>query len=166
MKPTVSRELYDATQKMLNRTYDNQVCSIARALEVVGERWTLLIVRDAFLGLRRFDDFQRDLGIARNVLADRLERLVEAGIFERRPYQERPPRYEYRLTDRGRDLWPALFGLLRWGDKHAAPDGPPRVIVHRDCGGEVDDHMICSKCGRPLTGRDTLAQPGPGLKAA
>src|SRR3982750_1007871 len=111
---------------MLNRTYENQVCSIARALEIVGERWTILIVRDAFLGVRRFDDFQRSLGIARNVLADRPDRLVGAGIFERRRYQDRPPRYEYRLTERGHDLHPVIFSLMKWGDKHAAPNGPPR----------------------------------------
>jgi len=149
---------------MLNRTYENQVCSIARALEVVGERWTILIVRDAFLGVRRFDDFQRSLGIARNVLADRLDRLVEAGIFERRPYQDRPPRYEYRLTERGLDLHPAIFSLMKWGDKHAAPNGPPRLTLHRGCGGEIDDHLTCSKCGARVTARQVEARPGPGLE--
>src|SRR3954451_14740501 len=122
---------------MLHRTYDNQVCSVARALELVGERWTLLILRDAFAGVRRFDDFQRGLGIARNVLADRLGRLVEAEILERRRYQEHPPRDEYRLTERGRDLYPVVFSLMRWGDRHAAPDGPPRLVLHRDCDGEI-----------------------------
>src|SRR3954465_14352946 len=116
---------------MLNRTYEKQVCSIARALEFVGERWTILIVRDAFLGVRRFDDFQRSLGIARNVLADRLDRLVEAGIFERRLYQDRPPRYEYRLTEPGLDLHPVIFSLMKWGDKHAAPNAPPRPPPRR-----------------------------------
>src|SRR4029453_4454726 len=91
------------------------------------ERWTLLVLRDVFLGIRRFDDFQRDLGVARNVLADRLARLVDEGILERRRYQERPERFEYRLTDKGRDLWPVIFALASWGDAHAAPDGPPRL---------------------------------------
>jgi len=150
---------------MLNRTYDNQVCSIARALEIVGERWTILIVRDAFLGVRRFDDFQRSLGIARNVLADRLDRLVEAGIFERRPYQDRPPRYEYRLTEPGLDLHPVIFSLMKWGDKHLAPDGPPRLALHRGCGGEIDEHLTCSKCGERVAARQIEARPGPGLKA-
>src|SRR3954468_24871940 len=129
---------------MLNRTYENQVCSAARALEIVGERWTLLILRDALLGVRRFDDFQASLGIARNVLADRLARPVDAGVLEKRAYSERPPRHEYRLTDKGRDLWPLVHSLARWGDRHdAPPDGPPMLFVHRDCGGAVSDHRIC-----------------------
>lgn len=151
---------------VLNRTYDNQVCSVARALEVVGERWTLLIVRDALLGIRRFDDFQRGLGVARNVLANRLERLVEAGILERTLYQEHPPRHEYRLTERGRDLQPVIFSLMRWGDKYAAPDGPPLMMLHRGCGGELDNHRICNKCGQALEPRDIETRPGPGRKAA
>jgi DNA-binding HxlR family transcriptional regulator len=151
---------------VLNRTYDDQVCSVARALEVVGERWTLLIIRDAFRGVRRFDDFQHRLGIARNVLANRLERLVENEILERRLYSEHPPRYEYRLTDRGRDLYPVIFSLLRWGDRYAAPDGPPLLLRHRDCGGSLDDHRMCTKCGQPLTARDIETQRGPGDRAA
>src|SRR5690348_7702483 len=103
---------------MLKRDYEGQNCSIARALEIVGERWTLLIVRDAFLGRRRFDEFQESLGIARNVLADRLNRLVDEGIFERARYSERPERYEYRLTPKGRDLQIALAGLRQWGDMY------------------------------------------------
>ena len=149
---------------MLKRTYDDQVCSIARALEVVGERWSLLILRDAFLGLRRFDDFQRSLGVARNVLADRLDRLVEAGVFERVRYTERPPRFEYRLTERGRDLYPVLFGLMRWGDKHAAPNGPPRVVLHRGCGGTPDDHLVCAKCGESLSVGQLETRAGPGVE--
>ena len=149
---------------MLKRTYDDQVCSIARALEVVGERWSLLILRDAFLGLRRFDDFQRSLGVARNVLADRLDRLVEAGVFERVRYTERPPRFEYRLTERGRDLYPVLFALMRWGDKHAAPNGPPRVVLHRGCGGTPDDHLVCAKCGESLSVGQLETRAGPGVE--
>ena len=116
---------------MLKRDYEGQNCSIARALEIVGERWTLLIVRDVFLGLRRFDQFQESLGIARNVLTDRLNRLVEEGILERVRYSERPERYEYRLTPKGRDLNIALAGLRQWGDKYlerqAAADPAPQV---------------------------------------
>src|SRR5437588_1012219 len=111
---------------MLNRTYDGQNCSIARALETVGERWTLLIIRDAFLGLRRFDQFQESLKVARNVLTDRLNRLVEEGILERVRYSERPPRYEYRLTGKGRDLQIALAGLRQWGDRYLS-ETPPRI---------------------------------------
>src|SRR3954462_7637079 len=108
---------------MLGRDYDTQVCSVARALEVVGERWTLLVLRDAFLGVRRFDDFQRSLGVARNILQARLERLVDEGLLERQPYQERPPRYEYRLTEKGIELWPAIVALMKWGDRYLFPDG-------------------------------------------
>jgi DNA-binding HxlR family transcriptional regulator len=142
---------------MLGNTYDGQVCSASRTLEVIGERWTMLIVRDAFLGIRRFDDFQRSLGIARNVLQGRLARLVEHGILERVRYQERPERFEYRLTEKGLDLWPILISLLAWGDRHAAPAGPPVVLEHRDCGGRVNDRRICDSCGALLGPRDVKA---------
>src|SRR5215472_2264651 len=112
---------------MLKRDYDGQNCSIARALEIVGERWTLLIVRDALAGTRRFDEFQESLGIARNILADRLSRLVEERIFERVRYSQRRDRFEYRLTAKGRDLTVALTGLMQWGDKYAG--AKPPVIV-------------------------------------
>jgi DNA-binding HxlR family transcriptional regulator len=151
---------------VLHRTYEDQQCSIARTLELVGERWTLLILRDVFLGVRRFDDFQRSLGIARNVLTDRLTRLVDEGILERRPYQERPERFEYRLTAKGRDLWPVLHALVTWGDTHAAPDGPPRRFLHRGCGGKVTDRRTCARCGAELDVRDVEVRAGPGLKAA
>jgi DNA-binding HxlR family transcriptional regulator len=105
---------------VLHNTYAGQTCSVARALEVVGERWTILILRDAFLGVRRFDDFQRSLRIARNVLTTRLQRLVQAGVLERRLYGERPERFEYRLTAMGLDLWPALVALMQFGDRHLA----------------------------------------------
>lgn len=145
---------------MLQRTYDNQDCSVARALEVVGERWTLLILRDAFLGVRRFEDFQRSLGIARNVLTARLQRLVDEGLLERRPYQQRPVRYEYRLTDMGRDLWPTVVALMKWGDRHlAGPEGPPRLLLHRGCGGEVDDRRTCGRCGEEVGLREVQAPP-------
>jgi DNA-binding HxlR family transcriptional regulator len=105
--------------EVLHRTYEGQDCSIARSLEVIGERWTLLILRDAFSGVRRFEDFQRDLGISRGILTQRLQRLCDEGILERRRYCERPERFEYRLTPRGRDLRPVLKSLARWGDRHA-----------------------------------------------
>jgi DNA-binding HxlR family transcriptional regulator len=112
---------------VLRRDYEGQDCSIARALEVVGERWTLLIVRDVFLGLRRFDEIQEDLGVARNVLTDRLSRLVDEGILERVRYSERPERFEYRLTTKGRDLNVALTALRQWGDAYLS-EKPPRVL--------------------------------------
>lgn len=150
-------------QDMLGNEYDSQVCSIASALEVVGERWSLLIVRDILLGLRRFDEIQADLGIARNVLQARLRRLEEHGVLERHIYQERPARYEYRLTDKGLDLWPAIVALMQWGDRHAlAPAGPPVLLEHRGCGGSIDAHRICERCGARLSVRDARAQPGPG----
>lgn len=148
---------------VLHNTYAGQNCSVARALEVVGERWTILIVRDAFLGVRRFDDFQRSLGVARNVLNTRLQRLVDTGILERRRYQERPARHEYRLTDMGRDLWPAVVALMQWGDRWlGAADGAPLVVVHRECGGTITDRRTCAACGAGLDVRDVEVAPGPG----
>jgi DNA-binding HxlR family transcriptional regulator len=145
-------------QLVLHNTYEGQTCSVARALEVVGERWTLLILRDSFLGIRRFDDFQRSLGVARNVLNTRLQRLVDTGLLERRPYQERPLRYEYRLTDMGRDLWPALVVLMRWGDRWLAGDGgEPMAVEHRGCGGLVSEDVSCASCGETLGPRDVRA---------
>jgi DNA-binding HxlR family transcriptional regulator len=151
---------------MLRNDYDNQVCSIARALEVVGERWTLLIIRDVFLGVRRFDELQSHLGVARNVLQVRLERLVDNGVLEKTPYQERPLRHEYRLTDKGIDLWPTIVALLQWGDRHAAhPEGPPVLLTHKDCGGELDSHRVCLRCGKPVEARQARALPGPSVPA-
>ena len=125
-------------------------CSIAQALEVVGEWWTLLILRDSFLGVTRFDDWQRRLGIARNVLSARLDQLVEAGILERRQYQEHPPRDEYVLTRKGTDLAPVLDALRNWGDRYAAPDGPPVLLVHDDCGEPTSAVAHCAVCGERL----------------
>ena len=151
---------------MLRADYDTQVCSIARSLEVVGERWTLLIVRNLFLGLRRFDELQANLGIARNVLSARLEKLVETGIVETRQYSERPPRHEYVLTEKGRDLWPALIALMQWGDRHDPADGgPPTVVIHRGCGGELDSHRVCTRCGKALELHHVQALAGPGASA-
>jgi DNA-binding HxlR family transcriptional regulator len=148
---------------MLKNDYAGLNCSIARALELVGERWTLLVLRDIFLGVRRFDALQQDLGVARNVLTTRLERLVEQEILEKVPYQQRPLRHEYRLTEKGLDLWPVIVELLRWGDRHAAPSaGPPVILRHRDCGGELGERRICTRCGKPLERRDVRAEAGPG----
>jgi DNA-binding HxlR family transcriptional regulator len=140
---------------------------VARTLEAIGERWTLLILRNVFLGMRRFDDFQAELGISRGVLTARLQWLCSEGILERRPYQEHPERFEYRLTDKGRDLWPVMIALMKWGDRHAAGlEGPPRLVTHRDCGGEVTDHLTCAKCGAELEVRDVETRPGPGARIA
>ncbi|HEX3911528.1 MAG TPA: helix-turn-helix domain-containing protein [Solirubrobacteraceae bacterium] len=148
---------------MLGSNYTDQNCSIAGALEIVGERWSLLIVRNVFLGLRRFDQIQANLGIARNVLQTRLQKLIDQGVVERRLYQERPPRHEYRLTEKGLDLWPIVVSLMQWGDRYAMPEGGPAVLLeHRGCGGRIDEHRICDRCGARLGPRDSRAQPGPG----
>jgi len=151
---------------MLDREYDTQVCSIARSLEVVGERWSILILRDLGLGLRRFDDIQKDLGITRSVLTKRLRSLEEEGVITKNLYNEKPPRYEYRMTDKGRDLWPVLVHLMKWGDKYYLdPAGRPTIMQHRDCGGEPDLHLNCDKCGQPLERSDVRAIPGPARRA-
>jgi DNA-binding HxlR family transcriptional regulator len=143
---------------MLSRDYDLD-CSVARSLELIGERWSLLVIRDVFLGHRRFDEIQSSLGIARNVLASRLGRLMDEGILEKRPYQERPVRYEYFLTEKGLDLWPVLVALMAYGDKYGLPEGaePPTRIVHKECGGAVNDRRICERCGAELEVRDARA---------
>jgi DNA-binding HxlR family transcriptional regulator len=152
---------------MLGRTYEDQTCSVARALEIVGERWTLLVLRDVFNGVRRFEDLQRSLGVARNILTCRLNLLVDEGVLERVAYQERPERFEYRLTEKGLGLWPVMIGLLRWGDEHyPEAAGPPRIVEHRNCGGQVGDHLTCTRCGAELGPRDVRALPGPGLAVA
>lgn len=141
-------------------------CSIAQTMEVVGEWWTPLILRDIHLGLHRFDDIAEDLGISRNLLTRRLSYLVEHGILERRPYQRRPVRHEYHLTEAGQDLAPALIVLMAWGDRHATPPGgPPVRLVHHACGQQFTPEVTCSSCAAPVTGRDITALPGPGAAA-
>jgi len=151
---------------VLHRDYPGLDCSVAKALEVIGERWSLLIVRAVMHGNRRFGEIQESLGIARNVLSARLQRLVDEEILERRAYQESPPRYEYFLTEKGLALWPALIALLNWGDRYSPdPEGPRRLIVHKECGGTVSERGICESCGKLLTARDAKQVPGPGAKA-
>jgi DNA-binding HxlR family transcriptional regulator len=144
------------------KSFSAMHCSVAQCLEVIGEWWTMLIVRDAFLGVTRFDDFQKRLGISRNVLDQRLNRLVETGVLVKVPYSEHPLRFDYRLTDKGRDLWPVLTTMREWGDKYAAPDGPPMLVTHKSCGHVSDAVMTCSACGEPMGPRDVRAAPGPG----
>jgi DNA-binding HxlR family transcriptional regulator len=136
-------------------------CSVANALDIIGDRWSLLILRDAFLGVRRFDDWQRDLEIARNILAQRLDRLVEAEVLEARRYQENPPRDEYVLTAKGKDLLDVLLTLWRWGDRWAPP--PPemhRDLVHLDCGHVTHAVPSCAHCGQELTRSNLRIEPG------
>ena len=141
-------------------------CSVARSLAIVGDRWTLLILRDAFLGIRRFDDFHRRLGTTRHRLADRLKKLVSHGILERVVYQERPRRHEYRLTAKGRDLYPVIVSLVAWGDRWTAGRaGPPVELVHRTCGHVITPALVCPDCGETIEARQMTAQAGPALRA-
>lgn len=135
-------------------------CSIARSLDIVGEWWTPLILRDIFQGLRRFEEIQGDLGIARNILSDRLSTLVDGGVLERVLYQESPDRYEYRLTEMGLDFYPVLVALINWGDRWLADEtGPPVRLVHRSCQKIIRPTMVCPECGEPLTARDLRPAP-------
>ncbi len=147
---------------MERTSFGGMHCSVAQCLEVVGEWWSLLIVRDAFLGIRRFDDFQGRLGISRNILNDRLKKLVEHGVLVRVPYQDNPPRSDYRLTEKGRDLWLVLTAMRQWGDRWAAPDGPPLTMRHTACGHTVDAVAACSHCGGLLEARAVTVAAGPG----
>ena len=147
---------------MLPRDYSGQNCSVARALEVLGERWTMLVLRDAFQGVTRFELFGRRLKIAPNILTKRLATLVDAGVLERRRYQERPERFEYLHTPAGKELLPALVDLMRWGDAHLAPGGPPAVLRHAGCGGELGRGAGCERCGRPVEADDVEWYRGPG----
>jgi DNA-binding HxlR family transcriptional regulator len=132
-----------------------RTCSIARTLDVVGEKWALLAVREVFLGNRRFDEMVRRTGAPRDTLAARLRTLTGAGILERRQYCEHPARYEYRLTEAGRDLYPVIVSLMRWGDTHlAGQDGPPLTLEHR-CGHRMVPQLVCESCGEPVDPRDT-----------
>ncbi len=145
---------------MLNYLYDNQVCSAARALELVGERWSLLILRDAlFAGRTRFSDFQRSLGVAPNILAKRLDGFVKAGIMTTRPHGPHPHHREYELTPRGLDFKPVVIALTEWGDRWAAPEGPPIVYQHEDCGGRVGVHLRCRACGKEPKVNEVVAKP-------
>lgn len=147
---------------MQRTSFEAMNCSVAQCLDAVGEWWTLLIVRDAFLGVTRFDDFQVRLGISRNILSERLNRLVDTGVFKRMPYQEHPPRSEYRLTEKGRDLWHVITAMRQWGDRWVAPNGPPLKLRHKACGHVIQAVTSCSHCGESLEARVVTALPGPG----
>jgi DNA-binding HxlR family transcriptional regulator len=143
-------------------------CSIGRAMEILGERWTFLILRESFYGVRRFSDIQRNLGIARNILSIRLQTLVGAGILERVLYQQEPERYEYRLSEAGKDLYPAIVTLMRWGDRHLQrenEDGPPVVLRH-NCGHEADPRLVCSHCHEELDPHEVTPVRGSDVAAA
>jgi len=146
---------------MQRKSFSTMSCPIARSLERVGEWWSILILRDAFQGLTRFDQFQKDLDIAPNMLTRRLNALVDSGLLERRRYNERPPRYEYVLTERGRDFRPVLLSLLTWGNKHFAPEGPSVVVVDTETGKPVEAVLVDRASGAPLAGPRFRAAAGP-----
>ena len=134
-------------------------CSVARTVSIVGDRWTLLVLRDCFLGVRRFEAFQEKLGITRPILADRLRKLVGAGVLTKIPYQERPLRHEYRLTEKGLSLYPIIVGLAHWGDTHlSGEDGPPLLRRHKACGHVFDPVLTCSECGEAVGPRDVSVE--------
>jgi DNA-binding HxlR family transcriptional regulator len=152
-----------ATADDLSHRFDGE--SVGRTLALVGERWTLLILREAFFGVRRYGQLARNLNIPRPTLSARLRTLVDAGLLERVPYAHDPDRHEYRLTDAGRDLFPAILALMRWGDAHlAGPDGPPIVLRHNTCGEIADPRLTCQHCGEEISVRDVTPEPGPGFR--
>ena len=150
---------------MPHRPFSQQNCSIAAALAVVGERWSLLVMRDVLLGRRRFAEIKRSLGVAPNILSDRLQQLVEHGLLERRPLAEGSDSHEYVPTAKGRDVSPVLSALLAWGDAYAAPQGPPRVQVHVPCGHDAHPRLHCSHCGDVIERGELRSRPGPGATA-
>ena len=142
---------------------DGEACSLARTVSVIGDRWTLLILRDCFLRVRRFEEFQARLGITRPILAGRLRKLVKDFVLAKVPYQERPLRYEYRLTQKGLDLYPIVMSIVHWGDVHmSGRKGRPLLHEHTSCGKTFDPVMICSECGEPLNPRQVHVHRGPG----
>ena len=151
---------------MPKQSFADISCSIARAVDVIGQRWTPLIVRDLFAGMTKFEDIRRDLGIASNILAARLDDLERNDVVERRQYQSTPARHEYLLTKKGRDLYPIVATLLTWGDKwRSAPDGPPALTMHTDCGHVTKAKTVCAECGGELNADNVTHAAGPGAKA-
>jgi DNA-binding HxlR family transcriptional regulator len=146
---------------MQRTSFQDAYCPIARSLERVGEWWSILILREAFYGMTRFDEFQKSLGIAPNILSRRLSGLVEAGLMEKRAYSEKPPRYEYFLTERGRDFRPVLWALLAWGNRHFSPEGEHVMLADKETGERVDPVLVDRATGRVLSDRDFESVPGP-----
>jgi DNA-binding HxlR family transcriptional regulator len=142
-------------------------CSLARSLAVIGDRWTLLVLREAFLRVRRFEEFENNLKIARRVLSERLALLVDEGILAKMPYQDNPPRHEYRLTQKGLEFYPVIISLVHWGDKHyAGKKGPPLLHTHKACGHDFRSVLTCSECGEVLDARAVSVRSGSGRKRA
>ena len=148
------------------RDLEEESCSLSRTIAVIGDRWSLLILRDCFLRVRRFEDFQARLGITRHILADRLKKFVAYGVLKRVPYSERPKRHEYILTQRGLDLYPVIVSLVHWGDVHMSDErGRPVLHRHKTCGKFFDPVLTCSECGEPLHAKEVEVHLGPGADA-
>lgn len=142
---------------------EQERCSVARTVSVIGDRWTLLVLRDCFLGVRRFEEFRERLGISRPMLADRLAKLVDTGVLQKHAYQEAPLRFEYRLTPKGLDLHPVIMAIVHWGDTHmAGPEGRPLLHRHAACGHLFSPRLVCSECDAAVRARDVLVERGPG----
>jgi DNA-binding HxlR family transcriptional regulator len=146
--------------------FPRDTCSVANALEIIGDRWAIHVLRESFLGVTRFEQFRRNIGVAKNILSHRLNTLVAGGVLERRLYSERPPRYEYRLTEKGLDLYSVLIELMRWGNKWTpSPYGPGVILEHRGCGKTIEPALACPECGEIVRPQDIRARPGPGALA-
>jgi DNA-binding HxlR family transcriptional regulator len=144
---------------------EEEPCSVARTVAVIGDRWSLLILRECFLRIRRFDEFQSSLGITRHLLADRLKKLVRFGVLRKIPYQDAPKRYEYILTQKGLDLYPIIMSIVHWGNIHMVDSrGRPMLHQHKNCGHMFDPVMVCSECGEPLSAKAVHVHPGPGAR--
>jgi DNA-binding HxlR family transcriptional regulator len=144
---------------------EEEPCSLARTVAVIGDRWSLLILRECFLRIRRFDEFQSSLGVTRHLLADRLKKLVRFGVLRKIPYQDAPKRYEYILTQKGLDLYPIIMSIVHWGNIHMVDSrGRPLLHEHKNCHKMFDPVMVCSECGEPLTAKDVHVHPGPGAR--
>jgi DNA-binding HxlR family transcriptional regulator len=144
---------------------EEEPCSLARTVAVIGDRWSLMILRESFLRTRRFDAFENSLGVTRHVLADRLKKLVRFGVLRRIPYQESPKRYEYILTQKGLDLYPIIMSLVHWGNVHMVDSrGRPMLHEHKNCGKHFDPVMVCSECGEPVLAKEVHVHPGPGVR--
>jgi DNA-binding HxlR family transcriptional regulator len=146
---------------------EEEPCSVARTVAVIGDRWSLLILRECFLRTRRFEAFQSSLGITRHLLAERLKKLVRFGVLRRIPYQEAPKRYEYILTQKGLDLYPIIMSIVNWGNVHMVDArGRPMLHEHKNCGKMFDPVMVCSECGEPVIAKAVRVHPGPGARKA
>ncbi|MFE1884538.1 winged helix-turn-helix transcriptional regulator [Streptomyces diastatochromogenes] len=144
-------------------SFANWPCSVARTVDIIGDAWASLVLREAFYGSRRFDEFQQQLGIARNTLTDRLRRLVDEGLMEKRLYESEPPRYEYHLTEKGHDFFPVLAAITRWGDRWlAGEEGAPVTLHHDACDHDAHAEVVCSACGEQMRSEDTSIRLGPG----